>query len=71
MQIRIGRELGTTFWTHQDRIDMEYFSLNLSNANGLDILMYLLPVYIVYSYCTYYIVFLMLVVDFFVLDKKG
>ena len=36
MQIKIRSELGTTFWTHQDRIDDGVFSLILSNANGLD-----------------------------------
>ena len=25
MQVRIGSELGTTLWTHQERIEMEHF----------------------------------------------
>ena len=37
MQIRIESKLGTRLWTHQARIDDGVFSLNLSNANELDI----------------------------------
>ena len=37
MQIRVESELGMTLFTHQDRTDNGVFSLNLSNAYGLDI----------------------------------
>ena len=32
----IESKLSTRLWTHQDRKDNGVFSLNLSNANGLD-----------------------------------
>ena len=57
IQVRIESELGTTLSTHQDRIDNGGFSLNLSNANGLDIIniiitciyLYVVIVHILYS----------------------
>ena len=36
IQVRIESKLDTQLWIHQDRTDNGVFSLNLSNANGLD-----------------------------------
>ena len=45
-QGKVERELGTTLWIHQDRRDNGGFSLNLSNASGLDIVDVIISVYI-------------------------
>ena len=37
IQVMLESKLGTRLWNHQDRIDNGVFCLNLSNANGLDI----------------------------------
>lgn len=51
MQIRIEGKLDTILWIHKDRIDNGIFSLNLPNANGLDI----------YCLCILYIVIVLIV----------
>ena len=43
MQVMIKSKLGTKLWTYKDGIDNEVFRLNLSNANGLDIVDVLIP----------------------------
>ena len=57
MQIRIEGKLGITLRIHhhQDRIDNEVFSLNLSNAYGLDI------VNVIYCHVYLFIVTLLIV----------
>ena len=71
LQVRIESELGT-FWTYQNRRDNGISFLNLSNVYGPDIVDVLLPVYIVHSYCTFDITFLILSIIFFYFrPKKG
>lgn len=42
MQVRKECDLGTELWTHQNKIDNGAFSLNLPNANKLDIVFVIL-----------------------------
>ena len=37
VKVRIENKLGTKLWIYEDRIDNEVFSMNLPNANGLNI----------------------------------
>ena len=51
----MGSELAKTLWNDQDKIDNGIFSLNLSTANGSDVVN--VTITWIYSYCIYCIQF--------------